>query len=238
MFWFMLLGALAFWFAMIYNNLRNLAEIVKNFRSNILVASRKRADLAKRIADVAQSYADHEKLTHTGVNMAITNMSDSQAVNNEATTIMGKVSALAQAYPDLKANQTFSQLMNQWEGLENDMQNARQQYNGAATQYNAYQGSLPQVTFSKAIGFGPAPYYETDENGLDVLPEFKTDDGELFKQGFETLKNKSVTAAKAAGAAAGAAATKAADVANQKIEGARQKPDDETPAPNAVDPEA
>ena len=49
MFWLMLLGALAFWFAMIYNILRNLAEIVKSFRSNILVASRKRADLAKRI---------------------------------------------------------------------------------------------------------------------------------------------------------------------------------------------
>ena len=122
--------------------------------------------------------------------------------------------------------------MTQWEGLENDMQNARQQYNGAATQYNAYQGSLPQVTFSKAIGFGPAPYYETDENGLDVLPEFKTDDGELFKQGFDSLKTKAGTAAKAAGAAA----TKAVDVANQKIEGARQGSNEDAPATDGEEP--
>ena len=130
---------------------------------------------------------------------------------------MGQVNALAQAYPDLKANQTFSQLMTQWEGLENDMQNARQQYNASATAYNAYQGSLPQVVFAKSIGFGPAPYYETNEEGLDVLPDFQTDDGELFKQGFETLKSKAGSAAKAAGVAA----SKAVDTASQKLEESR-----------------
>jgi len=225
----LLLVVLVFGFGFIYNNLRTLSEGVKNYRSNILVATRKRADLAQRIADVAKSYADHEKLTHTGVNLAITNVSDSQKANQEATSIMGQVNALAQAYPDLKANQTFSQLMTQWEGLENDMQNARQQYNASATSYNAYQGSLPQVIFAKSIGFGPAPYYETDTDGLDVLPDFKTDDGELFKQGFESLKNKAGNAAKAAGAAA----SKAVDTASQKIEEAKQKSaDDSTPSPN------
>ncbi|MEO9970606.1 MAG: LemA family protein [Hyphomonadaceae bacterium] len=224
MIWIVLLGLIG-WFAIIYNNLRGLSESVKNFRSNILIASRKRADLAQRIADVAKSYADHEKLTHQAVNMSISNMTDSQKANQEATSIMGQVNALAQAYPDLKANQTFSQLMSQWEGLENDMQEARQQYNASATSYNAYQGSLPQVVFSKSIGFDSAPYYETNEDGLDVLPEFETDDGELFRQGFETLKSKAGTAAKAAGAAA----TKAIDTANQKIEEGRT---DTPPTPN------
>ena len=226
MLWIVLLGLIA-WFAIIYNNLRRLSESVKNFRSNILIASRKRADLAQRIADIAKSYADHEKLTHTGVNMAITSMSDSQKANNEATSIMGQVNALAQAYPDLKANETFSKLMTQWEGLENDMQDARQQYNAAATSYNAYQGSLPQVVFSKSIGFDVAPYYQTDEDGLDVLPDFKTDDGELFRQGFENLKSKAGSAAKAAGAAA----TKAIDTASQKLEDGSSK----TPPPTAAD---
>jgi len=62
MLWIILFGIII-WFAMIYNNLRSLSESVKNFRSNILIATRKRADLAQRIADVAKSYADHEKLT-------------------------------------------------------------------------------------------------------------------------------------------------------------------------------
>ena len=228
----LVLAAVIIWFVVIYNNLRTSSEVVKSFRSNILVASRKRADLAQRIADVAQSYAEHEKLTHTATNIAISNVADSQAANNEATTIMSKVTALAQAYPDLKANQTFSQLMSQWEGLENDMQDARLQYNNAATNYNAYQGSLPQVTFAKAIGFGPAPYYKTDAEGLDVLPEFKTDDGEVFKQGFEVLKAKAGSAAKVAGGAAskmGAAASQTIENALKDEPSPTNKPDDEAP---------
>jgi len=164
--------------------------------------------------------------------MTISDVSDSQQANQQASSIMSQVSALAQAYPDLKANQTFSQLMTQWEGLEDNMQEARQQYNASATSYNAYQGSLPQVVFSKSIGFGPAPYYETNEEGLDILPEFKTDDGELFKQGFETLKTKAGTAAKAAGAAA----TKAADAASQKIEEARQGSNEDKDTPEGEEP--
>ena len=94
--------------------------------------------------------------------------------------------------------------------------------NGAA--YNAYQGSLPQVMFAKSIGFEPAPYYETNEEGLDVLPDFKTDDGELFKQGFATLKTKAGSAAKAV------------DVANQKIEEVRQSGTDDAPSSEGDEP--
>ena len=88
--------------------------------------------------------------------------------------------------------------------------------------------------FAKSIGFGPAPYYETNEEGLDVLPDFKTDDGELFKQGFATLKTKAGSAAKAAGAAA----SKAADAANQKIEEVRQSGTDDAASSEGDEPES
>ena len=192
---------LVVWFVLIYNKLRALSEVAKGARSNILAATRKRLDLAKRISDVASAYAGHEKLTQITVSESMTNIADTQNANQKVNQVMGQVSALAVAYPELKANTTYEQLMNQWHDLENDIHANREHYNATATHYNAYQGALPQVLFAKTVGFGPAAYYHTETEGMDVIPEFVTDDGAVLKETMGRLANRSKQAAVKAKAA-------------------------------------
>lgn len=183
---------------MIYNNLRSGSELVKGAKSNIMAATRKRVDLAKRIADVASSYASHEQLTQISVSENMTNIADSLSAEQKVTQVMGQVSALAVAYPELKANTTYSQLMTQWHELENDIQDARERYNAQVTSYNAYQGALPQILFAKSVGFGNAPYYETQVDEMDGLSDFVTDDGVALKETMGRLKERGINSAKKA----------------------------------------
>ncbi len=194
----MLLIGLTIWFVIIYNNLRGGSELVKGAKSNIMAATRKRVDLAKRISDVASSYASHEQLTQISVSESMTNIADSLSAEQKVNQVMGQVSALAVAYPELKANTTYSQLMTQWHDLENDIQDARERYNAQVTSYNAYQGALPQILFAKTVGFGNAPYYETQVDEMDGLPDFVTDDGVALKETMGRLKERGITSAKKA----------------------------------------
>jgi len=193
-----LIIGLIIWFVSIYNKLRGGSELVKGAKSNIMAATRKRVDLAKRISDVASSYASHEQLTQISVSENMNNIADSLSAEQKVNQVMGQVSALAVAYPELKANTTYSQLMTQWHQLENDIQDSRERYNAQVTSYNAYQGALPQVLFAKNIGFGNAPYYETQVNEMDGLPDFVTDDGIALKETMGRLKERGVNSAKKA----------------------------------------
>ena len=221
----------AIWFVTIYNNLRRLSEQVRGARSNVLAATRKRFDLAQRIADVARSYADHEKLAQLNAGEALSNIADSQSADDAATQIVGKVSALAMAYPDLKANETYQRLMDQWQELETDVQLSRVQYNTTTTNYNSYQGALPQVLFARQIGFSSAPYYQSADMA-DELPELVTDDGQLFHEGMARLRDRGMEmSAKARAAMEDAAAQRrAAAQGGEPTPGSDPDPDDLDPA--------
>jgi len=190
-----IVAGLVIWFVIIYNKLRAEAETVRGSRSNILAATRKRLDLAKRISDVAAGYAEHEKIIQVSAGEAMSNIAESQNADQKVNQVMGQISALAVAYPNLKADKTYSKLMDQWNALENDIQNTRETYNARVTNYNAYRGAIPQVLFATPVGFGPAPYYETDVEGLDTVPDFVTDDGEMLRETMGRLKDKTKIAA-------------------------------------------
>ena len=201
-FLFMVLIALTVWFVVIYNRLRAESEVVRGSRSNILAAIRKRVDLAQRIADVAKSYADHEKLVQLSTSENLVSMQSGLSADAQAQTLVGQVNALAVAYPELRANTTYDKLMDQWYDLESDIQDRREAYNGAATAYNAYQGALPQILFAPAIGFDTAPYYSTDEDGFDVLPEFQTGDASHLADTLGRLRDRATATAATAATAA------------------------------------
>ena len=114
---FIALVGLTVWFVITYNSLRAQSETVKGFASNILAATRKRLDLAKRIQDVAAGYADHEKLVQLSAAENMGNISGAQSAEARVGQVMGQVNALAMAYPQLKADNTYSQLMTQWHCL-------------------------------------------------------------------------------------------------------------------------
>src|SRR3546814_431645 len=90
--WFTLLViALAIWLFFAYNKLRRLAENVKRWQANIAATVKKRHDIAQRLADIAASYGDHEKLNHFTIAEAEENMEEANAAAAEASSVIGKV---------------------------------------------------------------------------------------------------------------------------------------------------
>lgn len=168
------------WLFFAYNKLRGLAENVKQKQSNIYVTIKKRHDIAQRLSDIASSYGDHEKLTHFTITES-DSISQANAASSEASHIIGNVQMLANRYPDLKANTTYQQLMVQLDEIENTVLERREAYNAAVQNYNATRGSIPHLFYASKLGFNEASYFEVDENGIDQLASFKTDDGKILR---------------------------------------------------------
>lgn len=171
------LAIIVIWFVVIYNRLTRMGSMVQQARANILASMKKRSDLVGRLIDIAKSYGEHEKLTQVATSKNLSSLSDT-------------MSALSAAFPELKANATYQQLMGQLEQIEGDLQKRRESYNAAVGNYNSYRQALPQGLFATAIGFKQAEFFAVDDNGMDVLPEFRTDDGEALKKLFADATTK------------------------------------------------
>lgn len=199
LFFFMVLVILVVFFVVMYNGLQRLGNEVKRTKANIMASMKKRVDLAQRLVDIAKSYGDHEKLTQISISSNMTSIGEVMAASRNVDQVIGQISNLAMAYPDLKANAAYQQLMSQLHGLETDIQERRELYNGAVSKYNSTRSSLPQALFSSSLGFPEAPYYEVDENGLDTLAEFKTDDGAMLRDTFQRIGTRVADASVSAG---------------------------------------
>jgi LemA protein len=184
-------------FFMKYNKMQRLGNEVKRFRGDVTASMKKRADLVGRLIDVTKSYGDHEKLTQLTVSDNMTRMGGGGPANVENASQI--FSGLAMAYPDLKANVTYQQLMSQLHDIEGNLQVRRETYNEAVSQYNGYRCSLPQVMFAGALGFPEAAFYSTDESGLDTLPDFKTDDGLILRESLQKMGERAGAIAQTAG---------------------------------------
>ncbi|OCG26215.1 hypothetical protein A9G45_11060 [Gilliamella sp. HK2] len=177
---FILVIGLLVWLFLAYNKLRSLAENVKQKQSNIYVTIKKRHDIAQRLSDIASSYGDHEKLTHFTVTES-NNIATANNVASEASRVIGNVQMLANRFPDLKANSTYQQLMVQLDEIENTILKRREDYNAAVQIYNSTRGSIPHLFYASKLGFVEATYFEVDENGIEQLASFKTDDGKILR---------------------------------------------------------
>lgn len=166
----------AIWAAKNYNYLWRLAEAIRSRRANILVATKKRAHLAQRLVDIARNYGDHEKLSQLQISEDMTTMAGLVSANQKTDVALQHVASLAMAFPELKANETFQQLMSQIAGIESEVMERREGYNNAVETYNAGRAAFPRVLVAKAFRFEPAPYYDISAEGLDTLAEFTTGD--------------------------------------------------------------
>ena len=100
---------------------------------------------------------------------------------SEASHLIGNVQMLANRFPDLKANTTYQQLMVQLDEIETTILERREAYNAAVQLYNSTRGSIPHLFYASKLGFVEANYFEMDENGMDQLVSFKTDDGKILR---------------------------------------------------------
>lgn len=179
---------LAFVIAGMYNRLVALRNRYENAFAQIDVQLKRRHDLIPNLVETAKGYLRHERETLEAVisarNRAVSAreeaarhpgepgaMRDLQQSEGALTGTLGRLFALAEAYPDLKANQTMSQLMEELTSTENRVAFARQAYNDSVMQYNTARESFPTNLVAGAFNFREAELWEIDEPAHREAPQ-------------------------------------------------------------------
>ena len=153
----------------IYNKLVNARNKVDNQFSQIDIQLKRRADLIPNLVETVKGYAKHEKGTLTEViearNKAVSAGSVNEKIeaNNELTGALNKLLAVAEAYPDLKANENFKDLQNNLKETEDKITYARQFYNDSAMSFNNIVQMFPSNIVASMFGFKKFDYFKIDE---------------------------------------------------------------------------
>jgi len=176
-----ILVVVGLWVMGIYNNLVILRNRVKNGFAQIDVQLKRRYELIPNLVESAKGYMAHEKETLTGViearnralaarNTAAENATSGAAIGalgaaeNQLSTVLTRFMALAESYPDLKANQTVNTLMEELSSTENKVSFSRQAFNDAVTAYNSAIESFPANLVAGSFGFTPSTLLESTKN--------------------------------------------------------------------------
>jgi LemA protein len=158
-----------------YNSLVSLRQRVKQSFADIDVQMKQRHDLIPNLVETVKGYAAHEKGTLDEVvkaraaAIAAPQGSPQQAQAEQALSgALGRLIAISEAYPDLKANQNFLELQQQLADIEGKIAAARRFYNGAVSEYNAGIQAFPAVLFARSFGFGPETFFDLGEERAQV----------------------------------------------------------------------
>lgn len=152
-----------------YNRIQTLDEQVNSFKSQIEVQLQRRADLVPNLVETVRGFAQQEQTVFGAVADARArlggavqsgNLGQMAEANQGLTSALGRLLAIAEAYPELKSNENFRALQDQLEGTENRIATARQDYNNSVQEYNGYIRKFPQVLTAKVIGKGAREYFE------------------------------------------------------------------------------
>ena len=152
-----------------YNRIQQLDETANGAQGNIEVQLKRRADLIPNLVQTVKGYAQHEEAVFTQVAQAragVLNAVEAHdpaamaAADAQMTGALGRLIAVAEAYPQLKADAQFTRLMDELSGTENRIAVSRGDYNTAAQEYNAYIRQFPQALTAKVTGAKPRKYFE------------------------------------------------------------------------------
>ncbi|WP_245409880.1 LemA family protein [Pararhizobium haloflavum] len=165
----------------VYNGLVRARQIVEEAWSGIDVQLKRRADLVPNLVETVRGYTDHEANTLREVTemRARAQALPSDDVKGRAAAegllgqALGRLMAVAEAYPDLKANENFAQLQRSLETLENEIQMSRRYYNGAARDLNIKVESVPSNIVAGAFGFRKTEYFEIEDARDRAVPDVK-----------------------------------------------------------------
>ena len=173
------------WVKGTYNTMVTQDEGVKTAWSQVENQYQRRMDLIPNLVNTVKGYATHEKETLEGVlsaraeatkttidpsNLNEESMKKFQAAQGELSSALSRLMLVIERYPDLKANQNFSELQAQLEGTENRISVERKRFNETAQSYNTYIRSFPTNILAGMFGFQPKAYFSA-ESGAEKAPK-------------------------------------------------------------------
>ena len=170
------------WLVITYNGLVAMRQRAAQAESDIDVQLKQRHDLVPSLVEVVKGYAGHEKSTLESVinlrNAAQGAPNPADAAKNEQalTGAIGRLLALGEAYPDLKASANFQTLQGQLMDVENKLAASRRFLNNSVSEYNAAIEAFPAALFARSMGFQPKTFYDIGEQqrqALDAPPSVK-----------------------------------------------------------------
>jgi LemA protein len=156
------------WFAATFNRFIRARNQVREAWSGIDVQLKRRHDLAPRLVECVKGYRDHERGVLEKVSdsrsdaLRARGVAQVEQAESALTSNLRDLLAVAEAYPDLKASQTFLQLSQALIGLEDQLQYARRYYNGAVRDFNTLVESFPAVLAARLAGFHTQPFFSID----------------------------------------------------------------------------
>ena len=178
-----IVAVVVIWGISSYNGLVNKQEGVATAWSNVETQYQRRADLIPNLVNTVKGYAQHERATLAEVTDARTRatsinldgadltpetLAEFQRAQAEVGSALGRLIAVAESYPDLKANQNFLEFQSQIEGTENRIGVARQNYNTAAMEYNRSIRRFPTNILAGMFGFDRKPLFEANEGSQNA----------------------------------------------------------------------
>lgn len=158
----------------IYNSLINSRNRVKNAWSQINVQLKRRTDLIPNLVETVKGYATHERGVFENVTRARSNLMNAETVhetadaNNMLTGALKSLFAVAENYPDLKANENFLDLQQQLSQTEDKIAYSRQFYNDTVLMYNNKIQMFPSNLIARQFGFEEAEFFEIPESETEV----------------------------------------------------------------------
>ena len=175
------------WAVSAYNGMVSEQEKATTAFANVQSAYQRRADLIPNLVETVKGYAAHEKETLEGVvnarskatqmtvdpeNLTPEKLQEYQKAQGELGAALGRLIAISESYPDLKANENFRDLQVQLEGTENRINEARNKFNEVVQQYNVVIRSFPKNILAGIFGFDKMTKFEA-EAGAEKAPEVK-----------------------------------------------------------------
>lgn len=167
------------WLAMAYNGFVKGKNIVMEAWSGIDVQLKRRYDLIPNLIETVKGYAQHEKQLFENISklrsesMNAGSIKEKSEVENQLSGTLRTLFAVAEAYPELKANQNFLELQRSLWDIEEQLQLARRYYNGAARNYNISIASFPNLLIAGSFGFTKEDYFEVENPEQRKAPEVK-----------------------------------------------------------------
>ena len=169
MFWLLvILIVIVLWLVKVYNKLQSSMQNIREGFSNLQAGLKKRQQLSGQIIEIASGYLEHEQVTQLRV---------AQSQHTQ------QLAAMAQNFPQLRADATYQKLMGQLETLENDILARRENYNNRVKQFNSYRNSFPAVLVAQKLSFGTVDYFDSDDEKFDAqVQNFARDDSAVLQE--------------------------------------------------------